>query len=75
MQRMSLALCKVMSLDVSKYLHWFMFIHLWKDKVPAFIGGECNVRAEAAQLVQNECCQTPPSSSSVRFEMFGVFSA
>ena len=51
MQRMSLALCKVMSLDVSKYLHWFMFIHLWKDKVPAFMGGECDARVESAQLV------------------------
>ena len=51
MQEMSLALCKVMSLDVSKYLHWFMFIHLWKDKVPVFIGGECDARVEFAQLV------------------------
>jgi len=48
---MSLALWQVMSLDVSKYLHWFMFIHLWKDKVPAFMGGECDARVESAQLV------------------------
>ena len=51
MQQMSLALCKVMSLDVSKYLHWFMFIHSWKDKVPAFIGGECDARVGCAEVV------------------------
>ena len=49
-----------MSWDVSRYLHWFMFIHLWKDEVPAFIGGECNGRVGSAQLVQNECCEIPP---------------
>ena len=64
-----------MSWDVSKYLYWFMFIHLWKDTVLAFIEGECNVRVEFAQLVWNECCQRPPSSSSVRSEMFGAFTA
>ena len=49
-----------MSWDVARYLHWFMFIHLWKDEVPAFIGGECNGRVGSAQLVQNECCEIPP---------------
>ena len=48
---MSLALLQFISVDVSKYLHWLMFIHLWKDKVPAFIGGECDARVESAQFV------------------------
>ena len=52
-----------------------MFIYLWKDTVPAFIEGECNACVEFAQLVRNECCQRPPSLSSVRSEMFGAFSA
>ena len=39
-----------MSWDVSKYLYWFMFIHLWKDRVLAFIEGECNVRVEFVNL-------------------------
>ena len=43
--------------------------------MPAFIEGECNARVEFAQFVWNECCQRPPSSSSVRSEMFGAFTA
>ena len=62
-----------MSWDVARYLHWFMFIHLWKDEVLAFIGGECNGRVGSAQLVQNECCEIPSSSFSVPLEMPGAF--
>ena len=52
-----------------------MFIYLWKDAVPAFIEGECNACVEFAQLVWNEFCPRLPSSSSVRSEMFGAFTA
>ena len=64
-----------MSWDVSTSLHWFMFIYLWKDAVPALLEGECTVCGGFAQPVWNEFCQRLPSSSSVCSEMFGAFSA
>ena len=55
---MSMALCKVVSWDVSNHLHWFMFLHPWKDNlVISWFKNEGTLESVAlvAVFIDGEC--------------------